>query len=82
MKDLNFQTFWTSELRSQEGITVPMWIFVRIQQRDGQTSRNPENETIRNLPAINARRIFGTEIYPDARVFVNYDDDDCFQGLA
>ena len=34
MKEVNTQNLWTFELGTQEGINVPIWIFVAFQQND------------------------------------------------
>ena len=36
MKEVNTQNFWTFELGTQEGINIPIWIFVAFQQNDRQ----------------------------------------------
>ena len=45
MKELNTQNLWSSELGTQEGINVPIWIFVAFQQNDRQSDRNLNNDT-------------------------------------
>ena len=34
MKGVSTRNFWTFELRTQEGIDVPIWIIVVFQRRD------------------------------------------------
>ena len=36
VKEVNTQNFWTFELRTQEGINIPIWIFVVFQHNDRQ----------------------------------------------
>ena len=36
MKEINTQIFWTFELGTQEGINIPVWIYVVFQQNDRQ----------------------------------------------
>ena len=36
MKEVNTESFWTFELCTQEGINVPIWIYVVLQQSDRQ----------------------------------------------
>ena len=80
MKEVNTQNFWTFELGTQEGINIPIWIFVGFQQNDRQHDQNLSNDTFVRLPVISAQVIIGTERYPDSGVLLNYDDDDCSQG--
>ena len=40
MKEVNTQNFWTFELGTQEGINIPIWIFVVFQQNDRQHDQN------------------------------------------
>ena len=82
MKEVNTQNFWTFELGTQEGINIPIWIFVGFQQNDRQHDQNLNNDTFVRLPVISAQVIIGTERYPDCGVLLNYDDDDCSQGYG
>ena len=34
MKEVNTQNFWTFKLGAQEGINIPIWIYVDFQQND------------------------------------------------
>ena len=45
MKEVNTQNLWTFELGTQEGINVPIWIFVAFQQNDRQNNQNLNNDT-------------------------------------
>ena len=82
MKEVNTQNFWTYELGTQEGIKIPIWIFVGFQQNDRQHDQNLNNDTFIRLPAISAQVAIGTERYPDSGILLNYDDDDFSQGYG
>ena len=45
MKEVNTQYLWSFELGTQEGINVPIWIFVAFQQNDRQNDQNLNNDT-------------------------------------
>ena len=82
MKEVNTQNFWTFELGTQEGISIPTWIFVAFQQNDRQHDQNLNNDTFVRLPVISAQVVIGTERYPDSGILLNYDDDDYSQGYG
>ena len=82
MKEVNTQNFWTFELGTQEGINIPIWIFVVFQQNDRQNDQNLNNDTFVRLPVISAQVVIGTERYPDSAILLNYDDDDYSQGYG
>ena len=82
MKELNTQNFWTFELGTQEGINIPIWIFIGFQQNDRQHDQNLNNDTFVRLPVISAQVVIGTERYPDSAILLNYDDDDYSQGYG
>ena len=82
MKQVNTQNFWTFELGTQEGVNIPIWIFVAFQQNDRQNNQNLNNDTFVRLPAISAQVVIGTERCPDSGVLLNYDDDDYSQGYG
>ena len=82
MKEVNTQNFWTFELGTQEGIIIPIWIFVVFQQNDRQHDQNLNNDTFVRLPVTSAQVVFGTERYPDSGILINYDDDDYSQGYG
>ena len=82
MKEVKTQTFWTFELGTQEGISIPSWIFVGFQQNDRQHDQNLNNDTFVRLPVIPAQVIIGTERYPDSGILLNYEDDDYSQGYG
>ena len=82
MKEVNTPNFWTFELGTQEGINIPIWIFVVFQQNDRQHDQNLNNDTFVRLPVISAQVVIGTERYPDSSILLNYDDDDYSQGYG
>ena len=67
---------------TQEGINIPVWIFVAFQQNDRQNDQNLSNDTFVRLPVISAQVVIGTERYPDSAILLNYDDDDYSQGYG
>ena len=82
MKEVNTQNFWTFELGTQKGISIPLWIFVAFQQNDRQHDQNLNNDTFVRLPVISAQVVIGTERYIDSSILLNYDDDDYSQGYG
>ena len=46
MKELNTQNWWSVELGTQEGIRIPIWIIIGLQQRDRKDSQNMNNDTL------------------------------------
>ena len=82
MKEVNTQNVWTFELGTQEGVSIPTWIFVAFQQNDRQHDQNLNNDTFVRLPVISAQVIIGTERYPDAAIILNYDDDNYSQAYG
>ena len=44
MEELITRTFWPFELRTQEGIKIPIWTIVGFQQRDRQNSQHLNND--------------------------------------
>ena len=79
---MNIQNFWTFELGTQEGINIPIWIFVAFQQNDRQNDQILNNDTFVRLPVISAQVVIGTERYPDSAILLNYDDDEYSQGYG
>ena len=71
---------WTVELGTQEGINVPIWIFIVFQQNDRQHDQNLNNDTFDRMPIVSAQCIIGNEKYPDVGIILNYDDDEFSQG--
>ena len=82
MKELNTQNLWTFELGTQEGVNVPIWIFVAFQQSDRQNDQNLNNDTFCRPPVSSAQCNIGTEKYPDSGILLNYEDDDYSQGYG
>ena len=82
MKEVNTQNIWTFELGTQEGINVPIWIFVGFQQNDRQNDQNLNNDTFYRPLVTSAQCIIGTEKYPDSGILLNYNDDDYSQGYG
>ena len=82
MKEVNTQNVWTFELGTQEGVSIPTWIFIAFQQNDRQHDQNLNNDTFVRLPVISAQVVIGTERYPDSAILLNYDDDDYAQGYG
>ena len=68
MKEVKTQNSWTFELGTQEGINVPIWVFVVFQQMDRQNDQNINNDTFVRLPVITAQVVIGTERYPDTGI--------------
>ena len=71
MKEVNTQNLWTFKLGTQEGINVPIWIFVAFQQNDRQNDQNLNNDTFYRPLVTSAQCIIGTEKYPDSGIFLN-----------
>ena len=82
MKEGNTQNFCTFELETQEGINIPIWIFIVFQQNDRQHDQNLNNDNFVRLPVISAQVVIGTKRYPDSVFFLNFDDDDYSQGYV
>ena len=82
MKEVNTQNFWTFELGTQEGVNVPIWVFVAFQQQDRQHDQTLNNDKFYRLPVSSAQCIIGTEKYPDSATLLNYDDDNYSQGYG
>ena len=82
MKEVNTQNLWIFELGTQEGIDVPIWIFVAFQQNDRQNDQNLKNDTFYRPLVTSAQCIIATEKYPDSGILLNYNDDDYSQGYG
>ena len=63
-------------------MNVPIWINIRLQQRDRQDSQNLNIDTFCRLPVACAQCNIGTEKYPDAVILILYDDLYYFQGYG
>ena len=82
MKEVSTQNLWTFELGSQEGINVPIWLFVGFQQNDRQNDQNLNNDTFHRPLVTSTQCIIGTEKYPDSGILLNYNDDNYSQGYG
>ena len=82
MKEVNTQNLWSSELGTQEGINVPIWIILGFQQSDRQNDQNLNNDTFYRPLVTSAQCIIGTEKYTDGAILLNYNDDDYSQGYG
>ena len=82
MNKVNTQNLWTFDLRTQEGINVPIWIIVVFQQKDKEDSQIINNDCFYRPPVTRAQCIIGTEKYTDSAVLFNYVDDDNSQGYS
>ena len=82
MKEVNTQNLWSFELGTQEGINVPIWIFVAFQQNDRENDQNLNNDTFYRPLVTSAQCIIGTERYPDSGILLNYNDDDYSKGYG
>ena len=82
MKQVNTQNLWTFELGTQEGINVPLWIFVAFQQNDRQNDQNLNNDTFYRPLVTSTQCIIGTRKYPDSGIFLKYNDDEYSQGYG
>ena len=82
MKEVNTQNFWTFELGTQEGINVPIWIYVFLQQSDRQHEQNLNNYTFYRMPVTSAQVVIGTEKNTDNSILLNYNDDDYSQSFG
>ena len=82
MKEVNTQNLWTFELCTQEGINLPIWIFVAFQQNNRQNDQNSNNDTFYRPVVTSAQCIIGTENFTDSSILLNYNDDDYSQGYG
>ena len=79
-KEINTQNIWNFELGTQEGINVPIWMIVTLQQSDTQYSQNINNDTFYRFPVLNVHCIIGVEKYPYSAIPLYYGDDIYSQG--
>ena len=79
MKEVNTQNLWTFELGTQEGINVPILIFIAFQQNDRQENQVLNNDTFYIPLVTSAQCTIGTEKYPDSGTLLNYNDDEYSQ---
>ena len=82
MKEVNTQNICTFEMGTQEGINVPIWIFVAFQQNARHSDQDLNNDTFYRPLVTSAQCIIGTEKYPDSSILLNYNDDDYSQGYG
>ena len=82
IKAVNAQSLRNFELGTQEGINVPILIFVGFQQMDRQDSQNLNNDTFHRPPVTSAHVVIGTEGHRDNNLLLNYDNDDCSQAYG
>ena len=82
MKEVNTQNLWIFEIGTQEGINVPIWIIIGIQQQTRQNSQNENNHTFYRPPVTSAQCIIGTEKYPDSGILLKCNNDDYNQGYG
>ena len=82
MKEVITQNFWSFELGTQEGINVPVRIFVVFQQTDRQHDQILNNDTFYRMPVTSTQCNIGTEKNPDSAILLNYNDDDYSQGYG
>ena len=66
MKEVNTQNFWTFGIGTQEGVNVPIWVYVAFQQHDRQHDQNLKNDTFYRMPVTSAQCVVGTEKNPDS----------------
>ena len=62
----------------QEGINVPLWIYVVFQQNDRQHDQKLNNDTFYRCTHC----IIGIEKYPDKSILLKYNDDDYSQAYG
>ena len=82
MKKVNTQNLWTFELGAQEGVNVPIWIFVAFQRNDRQNDQKLNNDTFYRTLVTSVQCIIGTEKYPDSGILLNYNNDEYSQGYG
>ena len=76
MRQVNTKSLWNFELGTQEGINVPIWIFVGVQRMDRKDSQILNNDSFYRTSVTNAHVLIGTERYPDNSLLLKYDDDE------
>ena len=82
MKEVNSQNFWTFELGVQEGINVPIWIYVVFQQSDRKPDQILNNDASYRMPVTSCQGIIGNSKHPDSGFLLSYNDDDYSQGYG
>ena len=61
MKEVKTQNLWSFELGTQEGINVPVWIYIVFQESDRQHDQHLNNDIFYRLLVTSAQCIIGTE---------------------
>ena len=61
MKEVKTRNLWSFDLGTQEGINVPFWILIAVQQRKRQDLQTLDNDTFHRPPITSAQCIIGTE---------------------
>ena len=79
MKEVNTQNIWTSELRTQDVVNVPIRMIVGFQQRDSQKFNN---DTFYRPPVTRTQTIIGTKKYAESDILLNYNDEYFSQGYS
>ena len=82
MKEVNTQNLWNFELGTQDGVSIPVWIFVGFQQRDRQVLQNLNNDTFYRPPLTSAQCINGAEKCPHSAILLTYGDHGYNQGYG
>ena len=72
VKKVNNPNVWNFEVGSQESTNKPIWIIIRIQQRERQNTQIWNQDTFCRLPLTSAQSIFVTENYPDVGILLQY----------
>ena len=64
---------------SQQSTNVPIWITTGFLQKDRQNFQNMNYDYFCRIPVTCSQGVIVTEKYPDAGIFMNYDNDDYSQ---
>ena len=70
MQDVNTKNIWSFELGAGDGIDVPIYIVVRVMQRNQFNQQHQNNDTFYRRSLVNAQAIIGSEKFPDAELIV------------
>ena len=82
MNEVKTQKFWIFQLGTQQGINIPIWIFIGFQQKDWHNSQKLHDDTFHRPPVRSVRNIIRTEKSPDSVVLKNFDDNSYSQGCG
>ena len=82
MQEVKNQRTWHFQIGVEEGINIPIFIIIGLQQQDRENSQNRNNDFFNRLPVTSAQCLIGSEKYPDSAILLNYDDDDYSQGYG